>query len=268
MQTICPFHLANPSSLLRTPNYLKKATKPARDGLLSHRKQDAMSKQSVKRDLPSRKQIEILVVENNPAETFLTREAFKAAGLTSGFTSVSSGEDALSYVHKQGEYANVNTPDVIFMDLSLPGVTGLEVLKAIKTTPHLMHIPVVVASGTENPEHIRAVYALNGNCFMRKPNDLTQFLKFVETCFEFWGNIVTLSPPPPTQSGLRDGECGTEDFTEELRKKTLPGSSKAQLQQAALELKDKAKFSAITWQEIEAAVEEILRGVLPNRQEI
>ena len=59
-----------------------------------------MSKQSLKRDLPSRKQIEILVVENNPAETFLTSAAFKAAGLTSGFTSVSSGEDALSYVHK------------------------------------------------------------------------------------------------------------------------------------------------------------------------
>jgi two-component system, chemotaxis family, response regulator Rcp1 len=227
-----------------------------------------MSKQSVKLDLPSRKQIEILVVESNPAETFLTSEAFKAAGLTSGFTSVSSGEDALNYVRKQGAYANAKTPDVIFLDLSLPGVTGLEVLKTIKTTPHLKHIPVVVASGTEDPEHIRAVYALNGNCFMRKPNDLTQFLKFVETCFEFWGNIVTLSPPPPTNSGLRDGESGTEGFREELRKKSLPGSSKAQLQQAALELKDKAKFSAITWQEIEAAVEEILRGVLPNRQEI
>jgi CheY-like chemotaxis protein len=231
---------------------------------LSNRKQDAMSKQSVKRDLALRRQIDILVVESNPAETFLTSEAFKAAGLTSGFTSVSSGEDALSYVHKQGAYADAKTPDVIFLDLSLPGVTGLEVLKAIKTTPHLMHIPVVVASGTEDPEHIRAVYALNGNCFMRKPNDLTQFLKFVKTCFEFWGNIVTLSPPPP----IRDGESGTEGFKEELRQKSLPGSSKAQLQQAALELKDKAKFSAITWQDIEAAVEEILKGALPNRQEI
>jgi CheY-like chemotaxis protein len=222
-----------------------------------------MSNQPIKRDLPSRKQIEILVVESNPAETFLTGEAFKAAGLTRGFNSVSSGEDALSYVHKQGAYANAKTPDVIFLDLSLPGVTGLEVLKTIKTTPHLMHIPIVVASGTEDPEHIRAAYALYGNCFMRKPNDLTQFLKFVETCFEFWGNIVTLSQPPPTNAGVRDGD----GFKEELRKKSVPGSSKAQLQQVAMELKDKAKFSAITWQEIEAAVEEILTGALPNRQE-
>ena len=68
-----------------------------------------------------------------------------------------------------------------------------EVLKAIKSTPHLMHIPIVVASGSEDPAHIRAVYALNGNCFMRKPSDLTQFLRFVEMCYGFWGS-VTLSP--------------------------------------------------------------------------
>ena len=149
--------------------------------------------------LLARRQIEILVVESNPADTLLTEMAFKAAGLTSGFRSVSDGEDALNYVHKKGKYANVPVPDLIFLDLSLPKISGLEVLKAIKSTPHLMHIPVVVASGSENPEHIRAVYALNGNCFMRKPSDLTQFLRFVEVCHEFWGSVVTLSPPakPP-----------------------------------------------------------------------
>ena len=57
-----------------------------------------------------------------------------------------------------------------------------------------MHIPIVVASASDDPAEVRAVYALNGNCFIRKPNDLTQFLKFVETCFEFWGSVVTLSP--------------------------------------------------------------------------
>ena len=140
------------------------------------------------------KQLEILVVESNPADTLLTALAFKAAGLTSGLRSVSDGEDALAYVHKKGKYANVATPDLIFLDLSLPKVSGLEVLKAIKSTPHLMHIPIVVASGSEDPAHIRAVYALNGNCFMRKPSDLTQFLRFVEMCYGFWGSVVTLSP--------------------------------------------------------------------------
>ncbi len=165
---------------------------------LSDRKEDGqMSSPSIGRDLSTtRKQIEILVVESNPADTNLTEIAFKAAGLTSGFRSVSDGADALAYVRKEGIYANVATPDLIFLDLSLPRVSGLEVLKAIKTTPHLMHIPIVVASGSDDPEHVRAVYALNGNCFMRKPHDLTQFLRFVEMCYQFWGSVVTLSPPP------------------------------------------------------------------------
>ena len=59
-----------------------------------------------------------------------------------------------------------------------------------------MHIPIVVASGKDDPDHIRAIYALDCNCFIRKPHDLTQFLRFVEMCYEFWGSIVTLSPPP------------------------------------------------------------------------
>jgi chemotaxis family two-component system response regulator Rcp1 len=143
-----------------------------------------------------RKQIEVLVVEASPADTRLTEEAFKAAGLTSGFRSVTDGEDALSYVRREGKYADVPIPDLIFLDLSLPKISGLEVLRAIKSTPSLMHIPIVVASGTDDPEEIRAVYALNGNAFMRKPADLVQFLRFIEMCYEFWGNVVTLSPPP------------------------------------------------------------------------
>lgn len=154
-----------------------------------------MSSLSIGHDWPvPRNQIEILVVESNPADTRLTEEAFKAAGMTSGFRSVTDGDDALDYVHKRGKYEHVPTPDVIFLDLSLPRVSGLEVLKAIKSTPHLMHIPIVVASTSDDPAQVRAVYALNGNCFIRKPSDLTQFLKFVETCFEFWGSVVTLSP--------------------------------------------------------------------------
>ncbi len=142
-----------------------------------------------------RRQIEILVVESNPADTLLTEFAFRSAGLTSGFRSVTDGEDALAYVHQEGKCTDVPTPDLIFPDLSVQKVSGLEVLQAIKSTPHLKHIPIVVASGLEDPEHVRAVYALNGNCFMRKPSDLTQFLRFVETCYEFWGSVVTLSPP-------------------------------------------------------------------------
>lgn len=138
--------------------------------------------------------IEMLVVNSSASDMRLTIEAFKEAGLTSGLRCVTDGEDALMYVRGEGKYAGVPVPDIIFLDLSLPRVSGLEVLKAIKSTPSLMHIPIVVASGSDDPEVVRAVYALNGNCFIRKPSDLTQFLKFVESCYIFWGTVVTLSP--------------------------------------------------------------------------
>ena len=155
-----------------------------------------MSNASIAGDLSkpiSPQQIEILVVESNPNDTLLTKEAFKAAGLTSGLRCVTEAE-ALTYVRREGKYAKAGIPDLIFLDLSQPRVSGLEVLKEIKSTPDLMHIPIVVAAGSDDPKFVRAVYELNGNCFIRKPTDLTQFLRFVESCYEFWGSVVTLSP--------------------------------------------------------------------------
>jgi CheY-like chemotaxis protein len=153
----------------------------------------------------SPQQIEILVVESNPTDTLLTKEAFKAAGLRSGLRSATDGEDALMYIHRRGKYANVKTPDVVFLDLSQPRMSGLDVLKAIKSTPELMHIPIVVAAGSDDPDFVRAVYALNGNCFIRKPTDLGQFLRCVESCYEFWSTVVTLSPQASKRSRL--GSC-------------------------------------------------------------
>jgi two-component system, chemotaxis family, response regulator Rcp1 len=144
----------------------------------------------------SRRQIEVLVVQSNPADTLLAVEAFRAAGLTTGLSCVTEGEDALNYVGRKGNYAQVPTPDLIFLDLSQPRVTGLEVLKVIKSTPALMHIPIVVAAGSDDPKFVRTVYELNGNCFIRKPGELDEFVRFIESCYEFWGRVVTLARQP------------------------------------------------------------------------
>jgi two-component system, chemotaxis family, response regulator Rcp1 len=143
-----------------------------------------------------RRQINILLVQSNQADSFMTMEAFKAAGLIKGLHCVNDGEDALMCVLRKGRYVNAPRPDMIFLDLSQPRVSSLEVLKVIKSTPALMHIPIVVAAGSEDPEFVRAVYALNGNCFIRKPGELPEFVRFIETCYEFWGHVVTLAPPP------------------------------------------------------------------------
>jgi chemotaxis family two-component system response regulator Rcp1 len=156
-----------------------------------------MSKALEASDVPqfkSRKQIEVLLVQGNPIDAFLTIEAFKASGLTDGLRVVTEGEDALQYMRREGPYGNVRTPDLIFLDLSQPTVSGLEVLKLIKSNPKLMHIPIVVAAGSDDPKFVRDVYALNGNCFIRKPSELAEFVRFIDTCYEFWGNVVTLSP--------------------------------------------------------------------------
>ena len=156
----------------------------------------------------SPRQTRILVVEDNPVDTLLTLEAFKAAGMTSGLCKVRNGEDALAYVRREGQYSDAPVPDVIFLDLSQPRVSGLEILRVIKKTARLMHIPIVVAAGSEDPHFIRAVYALNGNCFIRKPTQLTEFLRFIESCHEFWGSVVTLSPKTVRRIHRAQGEEG------------------------------------------------------------
>jgi len=143
----------------------------------------------------SASRLEVLIVQSNPADTLLTVEAFRVAGLTSGLRCVTDGEDALMYVRRQGKYADVGIPDLIFLDLSQPRISGLDVLKVIKSTPALMHIPIVVAAGSDDPKFVKAVYALNGNCFMRKPGELSEFARFIEACYEFWGSVVTLPSP-------------------------------------------------------------------------
>jgi len=148
------------------------------------------------------RELQILVIQSNPADTMLTVEAFKVAGLTTGLHCVTDGKDALMYVRREGKYANVGVPDLIFLDLSQPRLSGLKVLKTIKSTQSLTHIPIVVAAGSDNPEFIWKVYTLNGNCFMRKPEELTEFARSIKACCEFWGSVITLPAHRPSVSGI------------------------------------------------------------------
>ncbi len=143
--------------------------------------------------LPSR-QLEILIVENDPAMARLTKEAFKEAGLHEGVRTVANGKEALAYLRREKQHADHPAPDVIFLDLHLPKESGLEVLRIIKSDPILVTTPVVVVSGSENPREVREAYELHASCYVRKPSDLHQFLYFIRTCYEFWGKIVTLPP--------------------------------------------------------------------------
>ena len=150
-----------------------------------------MSSQS-KNDSASPKALSILLVENDVASAALTREAFKEAGLHMGVTAVRDGDEALAFLRNEENAAASAHPDLIFLDLHLPRKSGLEVLDEIKTNPAWLATPIVVVSGSANPAEIRRAYELHASCYVRKPADLDEFLRFVRICFEFWGSVVTL----------------------------------------------------------------------------
>ena len=142
----------------------------------------------------SSKRLEILIIENDPAMARLTKEAFKEAGMSEAIVSVPDGDVALAYLRREGSYRDEPEPDLVFLDLHLPRKSGLEVLAEIKSNPRLMVTPVVVLSGSSNPKEIREAYELHASCYIRKPDDLRQFIDFAKSCYEFWGKTVIFPP--------------------------------------------------------------------------
>jgi two-component system, chemotaxis family, response regulator Rcp1 len=145
--------------------------------------------------------LDVLIVENDPAAARLTKEAFKEAGLMQIVQSVPDGDEALALLRRLEKYKDHPHPDIIFLDLHLPKKSGLEVLHEIKSNPRLMVTPVVVVSGSADPREIREAYELHASCYIRKPDDLHQFLYFIKVCYEFWGSVVQLTPNPEFATG-------------------------------------------------------------------
>jgi two-component system, chemotaxis family, response regulator Rcp1 len=140
------------------------------------------------------KQLRILLIENDPAAARLTKEAFKLNGLADSVTAVSDGEDALALLRREQQFAEHPRPDIIFLDLHLPRKSGLEVLKELKANPDLALTPVIVVSGSDDPQEVRRAYELHASCYVRKPDDLDELLQFVCTCYGFWADHVVLPP--------------------------------------------------------------------------
>lgn len=141
-------------------------------------------------------QLDILLIENDPATAQLTKEACREAGLMEQIVSMPNGDDALAYLRGERHHAARPFPDLIFLDLHLPKKSGLEVLSEIKSNPQFTAVPVVVVSGSADPNEVRRAYELHASCYVRKPNDLDEFLRFVQVCFDFWGSVAVLPGKP------------------------------------------------------------------------
>jgi CheY-like chemotaxis protein len=136
--------------------------------------------------------VEILLVEDNPGDVRLTREALKDGKIHTRLSVVTDGEEAISFLHRLGRYASAPRPDLILLDLNLPRKSGREVLADIKADEHLRRIPVVVLTSSQAEQDILASYDLNANCYITKPVDLDQFIRVVRSIEDFWLTIVKL----------------------------------------------------------------------------
>lgn len=136
--------------------------------------------------------IEILLIEDNPMDALITREALKDAKVANSLNVVEDGEEAMEFLHRKGHYSDAPHPDLIMLDLNLPKKDGREVLKEIKEDPRLKHIPIVILTTSRAEEDILKSYQLHANCFITKPVDLEQFTSVIRSIEDFWFTIVRL----------------------------------------------------------------------------
>jgi CheY-like chemotaxis protein len=136
--------------------------------------------------------IEVLLVEDDPGDVLMTREALEGNGITSHLWVVGDGAEALDFLHKRGEYGQAPTPDLVLLDLNLPKVHGREVLAEVKNDPVLRQIPVVVLTTSEAEEDVHHSYDLHANAYVTKPVDFERFAEVVRQIDDFFVQVVRL----------------------------------------------------------------------------
>jgi len=134
----------------------------------------------------------ILLVEDNPADADLTQLAFEIVGSPAEFDVLPNGEEAISYLSRQGAYSDAKSPQLVLLDLNLPGVGGLEVLATIKSLEATRHVPVVVLSSSESADDIAKSYQLGANCYLTMPFSVGAYNDMARHVHEFWLKLAKL----------------------------------------------------------------------------
>jgi CheY-like chemotaxis protein len=138
--------------------------------------------------------IEVLLVEDDPGDVLMTKEAFEEHGTGNRLTVVPDGAEALAYLRREGDYADAVRPDLILLDLNLPKRDGREVLAEIKNDSDLHQIPVVVLTTSQADEDILRSYQLHANAYVTKPVDYDKFIAVVRQIEQFFVDVAKLPP--------------------------------------------------------------------------
>ncbi|PRX95714.1 response regulator [Allonocardiopsis opalescens] len=136
--------------------------------------------------------IEVLLVEDDPGDVLMTKEAFEEHKVRNRLHTVSDGVEALRFLRRQGEYAEAPRPHLILLDLNLPRKDGREVLAEVKADESLAHIPVVVLTTSEAEEDVLRSYRLHASAYITKPVDFDQFIRVVRQIDDFFVTVVKL----------------------------------------------------------------------------
>lgn len=140
------------------------------------------------------KGIEILLVEDNPGDVRLTKEALRDGKILNNLNVVTDGVEAMAFLRREADYAGAPRPELILLDLNLPRKDGREVLAEIKRDEELRRIPVVILTSSAAEQDIVKSYNLHANCYVTKPVDLDQFISVVKSIEHFWLKVVKLPP--------------------------------------------------------------------------
>ena len=138
------------------------------------------------------KQVQILLVEDNEGDIYLTKEAMEESKISNSLSVLKNGSDVMDFLQKKKQFSEVETPDLILLDINLPKKNGLEVLLEIKASEEFKMIPVIMLTTSSSEEDIAESYRRHVNCFITKPVDGDSFLKVVAATENFWMQIVTL----------------------------------------------------------------------------
>jgi two-component system, chemotaxis family, response regulator Rcp1 len=142
----------------------------------------------------------ILIIEDNPADVRLMREALRNVGPPITIHVAVDGQEALRFLRREGEHAGAPQPALIFLDFNLPKADSREILREIKEDDSLRLIPVAVLTSSDAEKDVREAYQLYANCYLRKPGDLDSFLNTVRAAANFWLNVANV--PPEIEPGI------------------------------------------------------------------
>lgn len=134
--------------------------------------------------------VTVLLVEDSPTDAELTRRALTRERPGLRIVDAKDGFEALAYLRKETGYENASDPDLVLLDLNMPRMDGRELLRIVKSDPHLKQIPVVVLTTSAESTDVQSVYQAGGNAYVVKPHDLKRFFEVIRDLDHFWFDVV------------------------------------------------------------------------------